>query len=381
MQQNCQIEISRELIVKLAYLSQGNSVYDRRFLEKMVERGHETHFISYHHRRPVEVEGVKNHFFNYRTMHRFKHAVMLQTAWHLRKLLKEVQPDVLHTGWVQDHGFLGAISGFHPTLCMPWGSDVLIRPYDSAWAMWKTRFTLKRADMITCDAESVKDQIIKLSSCPSSKIVVFAWGVDLKTFRPEYSGKVKSKLKWKDKKLIICTRNFDIRIHGVEYFIRAIPAVIRRCPDTRIIIVGTGPLEYEYRKLVSELGLDDFVHFTGWLDEIQIAAYLNAADIYVSSSLSDGTSCSLLEAIACGLPVVVTDIPSYFEWVEDGVNGYIVPRKDERRLAETIVFLLENPKIREEMGKRNSQTAGERADWEKNFSILEDIYKDLVQEY
>ena len=364
--------------MRIAYLSRGNSVYDRRFLEKMVERGHEAYFMSYHRSQRVAVEGVRNLFYDLEIMHRFKRLVTLQTAWHLRKLLNVMKPDVLHTGWVQDHGFLGALSGFHPTVSMPWGSDVLIRPYDSAWAMWRTRFTLRRADRITCDAQSVKDRVIELSGCPSKKVAVFPWGIDLRTFRPGGSGDVRGKLGWEHKNILISTRNFDIRVHGVEYFIRAIPAVLGKCPDVRVILVGAGPLEHEYRELVSELSLDRVVHFAGWLDETQVAEHLNAADVYVSTSLSDGTSCSLLEAMACGLSVVVSDVPSYFEWVEDRVNGHIVPRKDGSRLAETLVVLLEDRKLQMEMGERNIQIAGERADWEKNFSILEDIYRSLV---
>ncbi len=363
--------------MKIAYLSRGNSIYDQYFLEKMVERGHEPHFISYYPDRRYEVEGVKNYFYDYNTLHRFRRFIILQTAWHLRKLLNVIKPDVLHTGWVQDHGLIGALSYFQPTISMPWGSDVLIRPYDSTVAMWKTRFTLRRADTIICDALSVKEQIIRLAGCQSDKIIVFPWGIDLKTFRPASSGEVRKKLGWEDKQILICTRNFDIRVHGVEYFIRSIPAVCRRLPDVRVILVGSGPLEHEYRKLVNELKIDDIVHFAGWLDKSQLAEHLNAADIYVSASLSDGTSCSLLEAMACALPVVVTDVPSYFEWVEDGVTGYIVPRKDEGRLVDALVALLENTGLQKEMGDRNLQIAGRRADWEKNFDILEKTYHGL----
>lgn len=367
--------------MRIAYLSQGDSIYDRRFLEKMIERGYEPHFISYNACQPVNVQGAKNYFFNYNTMHRIRYLVMFQTGCHLRKLLRIIKPDILHTGWVQDHGFIGAVSGFHPTLSMPWGSDVLIRPYDSFWAMLKTRITLRRADMITCDAQAVKDQIIKLSGCPPKKIIVFPRGIDLKNFYPKDSGTLRKKLGWEYKKVLICTRNFDIRVHGVEYFILAIPSILKKCPDVRVILVGSGPLEHEYRDLISTLGLDDVVYFAGWLSEIQVADHLNTADVYVSTSLSDGTSASLLEAMACGLPVVVSDVPSNFEWVEDGVNGYIVPRKDESRLAEALVALAENPRLQKEMGERNVQIASERANWDKNFSILEDIYRNLVAAY
>ncbi len=363
--------------MKIAYLSRGNSIYDRYFLEKMVERGHEPHFISYYPDRRYEVEGVKNYFYDYNTLHRFRRFIILQTAWHLRKLLNVIKPDVLHTGWVQDHGLIGALSYFQPTISMPWGSDVLIRPYDSTRAMWKTRFTLRRADMITCDAYKVKEQIIKLSSCLPDKIVVFPWGIDLKTFYPAPSEGIRKKLGWERNRILICTRNFDIKVHGVEYFIRSIPAVLEKRPDARVILVGTGALEQEYRRLVNELGIDDVVHFAGWLDKTKLAEHLNAADIYISTSLSDGTSCSLLEAMACGLPVVVTDVPSNFEWVEDRVNGYVVPKKDEKPLVGAIINLLENTELQREMGERNLQIAKKRADWEKNFDILEEIYHRL----
>ncbi len=142
--------------MKIAYLSRGYSVYERRFLEKMVEREHDIHFISYYSGERVKVEGVENYHYDYTSMHRFPIFLFLQTALHLRKLLKRICPDVLHTNWIQDHGIFGVLSGFHPTLSMPWGSDILIRPYDSTLAMWKTRFTLRKADMIVPDAKSVK---------------------------------------------------------------------------------------------------------------------------------------------------------------------------------------------------------------------------------
>ena len=364
--------------MKIAYLSRGNSVYDRRFLEKMLERGHEVYFISYYPCQRVEVEGVRTFHYDYWTMHRFGRFIMLQTALHLRRLLNRIRPDVLHTGWVQDHGFIGALSGFHPTLSMPWGSDILIKPDQSPSLKRRTRFTLKRADMITCDCQVVKKKIIELSGYSPEKIVVFPWGIDLGTFHHEFSGKVRKELGWEDKAILICTRNFDIRAHGVEYFILAIPGILERLPDVKVILVGSGLLEHEYREMVSKMGLDNVVHFSGWLNEIQMAEHLNAADVYVSTSLSDGTSASLLEAMACGLPVVVSDVLSNYEWVEEGANGYIVPRKDGALLADRIVALLRNPDLQKQMGKRNFQIAQERADWEKNFSILEDIYRSLV---
>lgn len=172
--------------MKIAYLSRGHSVYDRRFMGKMVERGHKVYFISYFPGEKVKVEGVENYFYDYTSMHRINRFISYQTALHLRKLLKNICPDVLHTGWIPDMGFFGALSGFHPTLSMPWGSDILIKLDLSRFLRRITGFTLRRADMITCDCQLVKNRIIELAGCSPDRIVIFPWGIDLQTFRPSY---------------------------------------------------------------------------------------------------------------------------------------------------------------------------------------------------
>ncbi len=364
--------------MKIAYLSRGHSVYDRRFLEKMVERGHQPMLISYFPSSKVQVAGVPVLHYGLASLLRFPRLTSFQIAWHLWGILRELTPDVLHTGWVNDCGFYGALSGFHPMLSMPWGSDVLVFPdhsYSTRWIAW---FTLRRADRIACDCQTVKNKVIELSGCRADKVSVFPWGVDLSLFRPlEGPSRVRQQLGWEENEILIMTRAFR-PIYGIEYFIEALPMVIAQRPKARVILVGSGPLEGSYRKRIEELGLERYVHFAGWVDERGMAVYLNAADIYVTTSLSDGTSCSLLEAMACGLPVVVTDAPAYFEWVEDGINGYIVPRGDSAVLSERLLELLGDKDLGRTMGKHNLQIAQERADWDKNFDKLEGLYRELV---
>lgn len=363
--------------MKIAYLSRGHTIYDRRFLEKMVERGYEPYLISYFSAEVVRVKGVTTLHCDIRSLP-FSHLTWLQISCHLRKLLREIQPDVLHSEWITDHGFYGALSGFHPTLSMPKGSDILVQPDESRIAKMIARFTLNRADKITCDCQLVKDKIIKLTGCSPEKIVIFPWGIDLGIFNHSNEpSPIRKRLGWEDNEILIMNRWF-YPIYGVEYFIESLPVVVQQRPKARVILIGEGILEDTFKKRISELGLDDYVHFACRVNEAEMAAYLNAADVYVTTSLSDGTSCSMLEAMACGLPVVVSDAPVYYEWVDDGVNGFIIPRKDSFALADRLVELLGNRALRREMGKRNLTVAKERADWEKNFDVLEDIYQKLV---
>jgi glycosyltransferase involved in cell wall biosynthesis len=169
-------------------------------------------------------------------------------------------------------------------------------------------------------------------------------------------------------------------IYGVDDFIRAVPRLSSRLPDVVIALVGDGPLEGQFRELASELGVTRSIHFVGSVPSGELASLLNASDVYVSSSLSDGTSLSLLEALACGLPAVVTDVPANLEWIEDGLNGRLVPRHSPAALADAVVDLICNPSQRLRMRQANLDLARARADWEKNFAQLLTTYSSLVGE-
>lgn len=363
--------------MKIAYLSHGHNVYDRRFLEKMVERGHQAHLLSYWPERAnVDIPGVTTYYYRLS----FPRYRLLPAILHLKRLLHVIRPDILHTGYVLHHGFYGALSGFHPILSMPWGSDILEVPDESWYGRWITRFTLKRANMITCDCALVKNRIVELTGYPAEKIVIFPWGVDLGIFRPDPKpSAIRRQLGWQDNPVLIMTRNFR-PVYGIEFFIEALPEVLRAHPETRIILVGSGPLEDDYRRHLDTLGLSEEIYFAGRVDEPTMAAYLNAADIYVTTSLSDGTSASMLEAMACGLPVAVSDAPAYYEWVQDGVNGFVVPRRDVEQIAACLIRLIGDRDLRKDMGARNLEIARERADWERNFDILEGIYVRLISQ-
>ena len=103
-------------------------------------------------------------------------------------------------------------------------------------------------------------------------------------------------------------------------------------------------------------------------------------DVYVSTSLSDaGIAASTAEAMACGLPVIVTDVADNKKWIDNGVNGFVVPVKDPKSLAEKIIYLLQNEDIRKKFGKINRKIIEERNNYYKEMEKMEDIYKELVQ--
>jgi glycosyltransferase involved in cell wall biosynthesis len=241
-----------------------------------------------------------------------------------------------------------------------------------------TEYSLRRADMIACDAESVKREIVTLTDYPEEKIAVFPFGINLNRFNPDADGNaIRKRLEWEDKKIVIMTRSFR-PVYGVEYFLRSIPDIIANVPEARIMLCGSGLLEDEFKDFIDREGLNTYVHFAGYVRNEELPDYLTAADVYVSSSLSDGTSLSLLEAQACGLPVVVSDVAANQEWVTDGVNGFIVPMRDSHKLSEKVIELLRDTELRKRLGLKNIRIAQERANWDRNFEKFETIYQELI---
>ena len=368
----------------IAYLSSALSVHDERFLSKLVERGHRTTLITYYPGAlPPRIAAIRGLAVIHQRpgfLARYDSGLFAFKAPGLRRLLSALRPDVLHSGYVWKDGFAGALAGFHPHLVMPWGSDILIEPDRSLVLRWIVRYVLRRADTITCDCAAVAHKIVALSEYPRDRIVVFPWGVDRTVFHPGAPPTpIRGERGWDGTVILIMTRSFE-PVYNVAGFVAALPAVLRARPDVRVLLVGAGSQEGLLRAMVRRLGLGDTVHFLGRVSPEHLAGYLRAADLYVSNSLSDGASLSLLEAMACGLPVVVTDVPALLEWVEPGLNGLVARRGDSDALARTLLDALADRERLSGMGARNAAVARERADWERNVDTLEGIYRTLAAE-
>ena len=304
---------------------------------------------------------------------------LLRAVPRLRRLIRDFRPDILHAGFVTTAGVVAALSGFRPLLLMPWGSDILLQPKRSLVRRHLARFALGRARLITCDAEIVKREILALNPRPPEEVVVFPWGIDISLFRPDATAReaVRRDLGWEDAEILVCTRALA-PVYGVHDFLAALPSVFDRKPRARALIIGDGPQRADLERRAAGFGFGERVRFPGTVPNSALPRYLAASDVYVSASHSDGSSLSLLEALACGLPVAVTDVPAILEWVEDGKHGRVAPIGEPGALAARIVELLDDDGLRAAASAVNRAVAEERADWDRNFGKLKAMYARLV---
>jgi glycosyltransferase involved in cell wall biosynthesis len=156
------------------------------------------------------------------------------------------------------------------------------------------------------------------------------------------------------------------------------PEVLRARPDARLVIGNDGALRPDLERLAGELGISKSVEFVGVVERPkQLAELLGRAAVYVSVPSSDGTSATLLEAMAAGAFPVVSDLPSNSEWI-DQTGGDLVPVGGVPELAAAIVRGLNQPDLRERVAARNLEVVRQRGLWEANMARVEDAYRGLV---
>jgi glycosyltransferase involved in cell wall biosynthesis len=303
----------------------------------------------------------------------------------LRRVIRDVKPDLIQAGPIQRCAFLVALAGFKPLVSMSWGYDLLQDARRGPAWEWATRYTLARSAALVCDCDTIR-QIAVSYGMSGERIVAFPWGIDLDHFAPcEKPAPSNAPGAPFD---LLSTRGWE-PIYGVDVIGRAFVKVAARRPELRLTMLGNGSQSGALRQILSQgvmtgpqPGLQTEapaashqVLFPGQVGYADLPRYYHAADLYVSASHSDGTSISLLEAMACGRPALVSDIPGNREWVKPGVNGWLFQDGEAEALAQAILHAVENRPRLPEMGRAARQIAERRADWNKNFPQLYRAYE------
>jgi glycosyltransferase involved in cell wall biosynthesis len=168
-------------------------------------------------------------------------------------------------------------------------------------------------------------------------------------------------------------------IKNLPLLLQAFALVQDKVPEARLIMVGTGPLYEEIEKQIRRLKLSPAVHLAGFVrDNDDLAAYYSIADVFALSSTYDGDPNVIREAMSCGLPVVATRVGGIPAQMQDGVNGFLVESGDAQALAQRLVDLLTDSRLRARLGETNRKAAA-RFSWDVGAQRLIELYEDILQ--
>jgi glycosyltransferase involved in cell wall biosynthesis len=218
-------------------------------------------------------------------------------------------------------------------------------------------------------------ELIKKFGISDHKIKNINFGIDTKYFCPyEPDDSIRLKYGLGNNQVVISLRNFE-PIYDVATLIKAVPYVLNRLPNTIFMLVGKGTQEIYLKKLASNLGVINSVRFVGFVNNDSLPNLLSSVNLYVSTSLSDaGISASTAEAMACGLPVIITDSGENKLWIEDGKNGFLVPIKNYIILSQKIIERLNNLDETKKIGKIGRYTIQQKNDYFNEMEKMDKLY-------
>jgi hypothetical protein len=379
--------------MRVLYFSTGYGPHDHRFLSSLAQTEHEVHFLRLVNAgRGAEGSLVPKSIRSVRwqgagAAFRWKDVPRLVVA--LRRIIQEVQPELIHAGPIQTCAFLAVLSGFRPVLTMSWGFDLMQDAGRNAWWRWVTRYTLRRSSSFVSDAQVTRARAV-VFGMRKDRTEVFPWGVDLQKFRPE-SRKGSSPGRQRSTAapgknglparngsfVLLCNRSWEPR-YGVDVLARAFVLAARQHQGLSLLLLGDGTEGSRIRRILQQGGQLDRVQFAGHVTQTDLPRWYRMADLFISPSHVDGSSVSLMEALACGSAILVSDIPANKEWIRHNVNGWLFRDGDPADLAAKILWISSRPGVFPRIRREARKVAEARADWSKNFKVLLRAYKSAL---
>lgn len=353
--------------MRIALLSHTGLYWTEIYARFLTSVGHDVRVLSFS-REPIA--GVDVRFIGKGTPDRMRGLAYLLRVPRTRKELRRFAPDVVVATYISSNGLIAALCGAKPLLLSAHGSDVLTAPGGKWLSARMLRFTCRRAEIIHVVSPTIGARLAERGA-DADKIRCFAIGIDTDWFRPRTEP-----LPAEQRTTIVCTRKHE-PIYRNDTIVLALKALRDEGLAVHATFVGGGMLLDERRDQVKQLGLDDLVRLPGPMARDEVRSELQDAAIYVSASESDGASSSLLEAMACGVFPVVSDIQGNRDWIEDGVTGLTFKPGDYEGLAKAIRRAVDDDELRNRARERNRARVIEDGNLERNLAKMAELIDGL----
>jgi len=300
----------------------------------------------------------------------------LTAAWRFSRVVKRLAPDVIHAH--DPHGVamaalalsLGSASahGRAPALVASRRVDFHLK--GNSFSRWKYR----QVDAFIAASEAIR-QMLLADGVPADRTVTVHEGIDVDHVVAAPPVNVHEAF-WLPHRAPVVGHVAALVPHkGQRYLVDAAHLVVQEFPDARFIILGEGELREHLEKQVREHHLDKHVLLPGFRTDV--LGCIKSFDLFVMSSVTEGLGTSLLDAMACGCPIVATRAGGIPEIVEDGVNGQLVAPRDAAALAAAIVRALKDEGLRRRMGDAGFARVRERFTVDRMVSETAAVYRRL----
>ena len=364
--------------MKVLYFTRDYTPHDFRFLNALVEIGHEVHYLRLEDSgrnlesrplpstvHPVEWNWGKEPF-------QMKDAETI--VRDLKQIWDRIQPDIIHSGPLPDVSWLTAKAGLHPHAAMSWGFDLMHDIEVDPVMRSNAAEALQTADWFLGDCYVERDAAVKLG-LDEAHTTIFPWGIDPRRFKHGIS-QVRSQIAAEQDFLMLSLRSLEPN-YSVETTVRAFLQAAAVEPRLKLLMLADGSQLQSLRAIAAQApaAIQQRINWYGRIPNEQLVDFYRASDLYLSASITDGSSVSLLEAMGCEVPVLVSAIPGNLEWVPEGKTGYLFKTGATGELAEKMLWCTQNQDALRRTAAAARQQIEEKADWDKNKFRLTEAYQ------
>lgn len=297
--------------------------------------------------------------------------------FELIKLLKKIKPHIVHTYMysANSYGRIAAILTRVPIIIASERNLPELRKDKNRYQLFWDKLLAAFSDGIVCNSFEAANSLIKKYSFNFEKVFTIHNGINAKGFLKENSSNRKKKLASK----VIGTIGRLCLQKNHKFFLDMAKVILNILKDSSIkfLIVGNGPLRNELEDYSKKLGIENNVVFTG--ERSDIPELLQSMNIFVMSSLYEGMSNAIMEAMLSGLPVVATDVGGNRELIVQNETGYLCPLKDTEAFVNIIVSLINNESKAKKLGENGRRKILNEFTIEKMIQNTESIYKNLLE--
>lgn len=361
--------------MKVLYFARDYTPHDFRFLNAITGNGDEVFYLrletrNQYENRPIpEAVHVVDWEFGKAPFDMKKDTGEAVEA--LKRVWNELSPDVIHSGPLTDTSYIAAKAGIHPHIAMSWGFDLGREIETDSDCKERAKFALAHADWFLGDCYVELNKAAELGY-RKERATIFPWGIDIARFSPGES-KLRGELAKEDEFLVLSLRTMEPN-YDVETALRGFLLAAKKSQKIRLILLGDGSLMPKLKGIASSDPNGGRVCFLGRQPNDLLVDYYRAADLYLSASIVDGSSVSLLEAMGCGTPVLMSAIPGNLEWVRDNENGMLFECRDTQTIADKILFAVENRDVIHAFAETARSDIEAKADWNKNKAKIKIAY-------
>jgi glycosyltransferase involved in cell wall biosynthesis len=285
------------------------------------------------------------------------------------RLARQFKPDLIHVHYAGGFSFWGLRTGIAPMIVSVWGADVIDIPNNPV-QRWLVRRALRKADRVTATSRFLRSRAINLAPKIAGKTEVIPFGVNVPDrVEPLPPGPIK-----------LCFIKSHRPKYGPDLLLRAMARVRETNPEVTLTLAGKGEMTAELQRLAGELGLDGSVWFAGMIPNSEMYAFIQKHHIMVMPSVMESESfgVAVLEASACGRPVIASRIGGVPEVLENGETGLMVPAGEIESLARAILELAGDPARCEAMGRAGRTYVRDHYRWANSVDRMSNLYRELI---